>query len=245
MSQKKVAFFASGSGSNLENIVLNFKEKGYDHQYLIFCNKPDAFVLERAKKLQIRSIVFDKADLRESEIVLNHLKTFQPDLIVLAGFLWLMPLNIIQHFPNRIINIHPALLPAYGGKGMYGMRVHEAVVLNKEKQSGITIHYVNEHYDEGKCQRKSGEIRPDVGIGQHHSAYRFGHPVKDARNGQRQPQTNYCGQGRKPKRRHEGSLMIRRLDDLGVIANRPGATPREAGGYERQDRQNLKQRQYH
>ena len=82
--------------------------------------------------------------------MLNHLKSFQPDLIVLAGFLWLMPQNIIQEFSNRIINIHPALLPDYGGKGMYGMRVHEAVVQNNEKQSGITIHYVNEHYDEGK-----------------------------------------------------------------------------------------------
>ncbi|MBC7391520.1 MAG: phosphoribosylglycinamide formyltransferase [Opitutaceae bacterium] len=150
MSTKKIAFFASGSGSNIENIVTYMGLKQYNIQYLIFCNKPDAFVLERAKKLNIDSIVFDKSDLRENQSVLNHLKRFQPDLIVLAGFLWLMPPNIVQEFPNRIINIHPALLPDYGGKGMYGMRVHESVVLNKEKYSGITIHYVNEHYDEGK-----------------------------------------------------------------------------------------------
>ena len=107
-------------------------------------------MLERAKNLGIKAIVFNKKDFKETDEVFNQLKAFQPDLIVLAGFLWLMPANIIQSFPNKIINIHPALLPNYGGKGMYGMHVHNAVIQNKETESGITIHFVNEHYDEGK-----------------------------------------------------------------------------------------------
>ena len=154
MSPKKIAFFASGSGSNVENIVLYFREKEIAAQFLVLCNNPNAYVLQRADKLGIESIVFDKKALTESGEVLRQLQAFNPDLIVLAGFLWLMPASFVQAFPNRIVNIHPALLPKYGGKGMYGMRVHEAVVANHEKESGITIHYVNEHYDEGAyiCQ---------------------------------------------------------------------------------------------
>ncbi|HAR20820.1 MAG TPA: phosphoribosylglycinamide formyltransferase [Cytophagales bacterium] len=154
MSPKKIAFFASGSGSNVENIVLYFREKEIAAQFLVLCNNPNAYVLQRADKLGIESIVFDKKALTESGEVLRQLQAFNPDLIVLAGFLWLMPASFVQAFPNRIVNIHPALLPKYGGKGMYGMRVHEAVVANNEKESGITIHYVNEHYDEGAyiCQ---------------------------------------------------------------------------------------------
>lgn len=154
MSPKKIAFFASGSGSNVENIVLYFREKEIEAQFLVLCNNPNAYVLQRADKLGIESIVFDKKALTESGEVLRQLQAFNPDLIVLAGFLWLMPASFVQAFPNRIVNIHPALLPKYGGKGMYGMRVHEAVVANHEKESGITIHYVNEHYDEGAyiCQ---------------------------------------------------------------------------------------------
>lgn len=150
MSTKKIAFFASGSGSNMESIVSYLRTQNIHPEFLVLCNNPQAFVLERAKNLGIEAIVFDKKAFRETGEVLGQLKTFQPDLIVLAGFLWLMPADIIQAFPNKIINIHPALLPNYGGKGMYGMHVHNAVVQNKELESGITIHFVNEHYDEGK-----------------------------------------------------------------------------------------------
>jgi phosphoribosylglycinamide formyltransferase 1 len=150
MSPKRIAFFASGSGSNMENIVNYLRAEKMDLEFLVLCNNPQAFVLERSKNLGIEAIVFDKKAFSETDEVLGQLKAFQPDLIVLAGFLWLMPANIVQAFPNRIINIHPALLPNYGGKGMYGMHVHHAVVQNKESESGITIHFVNEHYDEGK-----------------------------------------------------------------------------------------------
>ena len=150
MSVKKIAFFASGSGSNMENIVNNLRAKKLNVEFFLLCNNPQAFVLQRAKNLGIRAIVFDKKAFNETGEVLNQLKTFQPDLVVLAGFLWLMPVEIIQAFPQKIINIHPALLPNYGGKGMYGMHVHKAIVQNKEKESGITIHFVNENYDEGK-----------------------------------------------------------------------------------------------
>jgi len=150
MPSKRIAFFASGSGSNMENIVHHLREKDPSIEYVLLCNNPEAFVLERAKKLGIPFTVFDKKAFRETGEVLSQLQTFKPDLIVLAGFLLLMPANVVQAFPDRIINIHPALLPKYGGKGMYGMHVHNAVVQNQESESGITIHYVNEHYDEGK-----------------------------------------------------------------------------------------------
>jgi phosphoribosylglycinamide formyltransferase-1 len=150
MSVNKVAFFASGSGSNMENIVSYLRAKNLNVEFLLLCNKPHAFVLERAKNLGIEAVVFDKKAFIETGEVLLELNNFKPDLIVLAGFLWLMPADIIQTFPEKIINIHPALLPKYGGKGMYGMHVHNAVVQNKESESGITIHFVNEHYDEGK-----------------------------------------------------------------------------------------------
>ncbi len=150
MSSKRIAFFASGSGSNMENIVNYLRTNNLDFKSILLCNNPQAFVLERAKKLGIEATIFDKKAFKETGEVLKQLETFQPDLIVLAGFLWLMPANIVQAFPDKIINIHPALLPHYGGKGMYGMHVHNAVVQNNESESGITIHFVNEHYDEGK-----------------------------------------------------------------------------------------------
>lgn len=150
MAAKSIVFFASGSGSNVENIVTYFREKGADVEFNILCNNPNAGVLERAKRLGVSIALFDRAAFRESDEVLDKIKAWQPDLIVLAGFLWLMPENIVKAFPGKIINIHPALLPKFGGKGMYGMKVHSAVVEGKEKETGITIHYVNEHYDEGK-----------------------------------------------------------------------------------------------
>lgn len=159
----KIAIFASGSGSNAENIANYFKDKPVAEVGLILTNKADAYVLERAKKLAIESVVFSSEQLKSGELV-NLLKNKGIDFIVLAGFLLKIPENLIVAFPNKIINIHPALLPKYGGKGMYGDAVHKAVVVNKEKESGITIHYVNEHYDEGAIifQAKCAVIESDT-----------------------------------------------------------------------------------
>jgi phosphoribosylglycinamide formyltransferase-1 len=145
-----IAIFASGSGTNAQAIIEHFLAKNKKPVKLILSNKADAFVLERAKKLNIKSVVFNRELFYTSNNIIDILKSEQIDLIVLAGFLWLIPDNILKEYSNRIINIHPALLPKYGGKGMYGMKVHEAVVANKESVSGITIHYVNEEYDRGK-----------------------------------------------------------------------------------------------
>lgn len=145
---KKIVIFASGSGSNAEKIILHFKNSIQGNVVGIFTNNINAKVLERAESHQIPSKIFNREELN-SDKVLNDLLKIQPDLIVLAGFLLKFPENIIKAFPNNVINIHPALLPKYGGKGMYGNHVHQAVLENKEKETGITIHYVNDHYDEG------------------------------------------------------------------------------------------------
>ena len=145
---KRIAILASGSGTNAENIIKYFKNHPQILVTKVLSNKQDAKVLERAKRLDILNESFTRKDFVESEKVLNMLKD-EADFIILAGFLWKIPQNIIDAFPDKIINIHPALLPKYGGKGMYGMHVHEAVVANNETTSGITIHYVNENYDEG------------------------------------------------------------------------------------------------
>ena len=147
---KKIIIFASGSGTNAENIVRFFNLSKNATVSFIVTNKKEAYVLKRAEMLKIKSLVFNKEDFNENDSVLQFLLTEKPDLIVLSGFLLLMPQNIIQAFPKRIINIHPALLPKYGGKGMYGDKVHQAVICNKDKETGITIHYVNEKYDEGE-----------------------------------------------------------------------------------------------
>ena len=147
---KKIAIFASGSGTNAENIALYFKDHKYIKVALILSNKADAYVLKRAEKLGIPSVTFSRDDFYQYNNVKNLLLNKGIDFIVLAGFLWLVPSDLIRHYSNRIINIHPALLPQYGGKGMYGDRVHRAVYENGEKESGITIHYVNENYDEGQ-----------------------------------------------------------------------------------------------
>lgn len=144
----KIAIFASGSGSNAENIANYFKDSNIEIS-LILTNNKDAFALERAKKLNIESYIFNRDQFKNSSDVVDKLKEHNIDLVVLAGFLWLIPSNLIKAFPNKIINIHPALLPNYGGKGMYGDKVHQAVFDNKETETGITIHYVNEAYDEG------------------------------------------------------------------------------------------------
>ncbi|WP_109302129.1 phosphoribosylglycinamide formyltransferase [Aquimarina sp. AU474] len=146
---KRIIIFASGSGTNAENIIKYFQTQKTAEVTHVFSNNQRAKVLRRAHDLKTKALHFDRVSFYDTNDVLNILKDAQPDLIVLAGFLWIFPKKIIDIFPNSVINIHPALLPKYGGKGMYGNHVHEAVVRNKEKESGITIHYVNEHYDEG------------------------------------------------------------------------------------------------
>lgn len=145
---KRIILFASGSGSNAENIIKYFQEKKTAEVVAVFSNNPNAKVLEKASNLQVETYVFTKEDLNSGQVLLKT-NQFQPDLIVLAGFLWKFPNDIVAAYPNKIINIHPALLPKYGGKGMYGINVHKAVLENKESHSGISIHFVNENYDEG------------------------------------------------------------------------------------------------
>jgi len=145
-----IAIFASGSGTNAEEIIRHFKNHERINVALILSNNPDAYVLERAKNHHIPTLVFDRASLYKETTVDDALAESGIEFIVLAGFMWLMPERIVKKYSDRIVNIHPALLPAYGGKGMYGMHVHEAVVKNNETQSGITIHLVNEEYDKGK-----------------------------------------------------------------------------------------------
>jgi len=141
--------FASGTGSNAENIIHYFKNNTSKSVVAVFSNNSNAKVVEKAKKLGVPSVIFNKDELY-GDFVLSKLIELKPDLIVLAGFLLKFPEHIIATFPNKIVNIHPALLPNYGGKGMYGKHVHQAVLDNKETETGITIHFVNEHYDEGR-----------------------------------------------------------------------------------------------
>jgi phosphoribosylglycinamide formyltransferase 1 len=170
---KKIAIFASGSGTNAQRIIEYFNAKGNAEVVVILSNKSDAYVLERAIKFNISTVVFTKSDFYNTDKILSALNDLNIDLIVLAGFLWLVPENLLMHYPNRIINIHPALLPKYGGKGMYGEFVHKAVIANCEKESGITIHYVNKNYDEGniifqeKCIIESLDT-PDILAGKIH-----------------------------------------------------------------------------
>ena len=146
---RKIVLFASGNGSNAENIMAHFEKSGQGTVVGVFTNNSHAKVIERAKKFHVPTFVFNKTELLD-DTVLNNLQGLHPDLIVLAGFLLKFPIHIINAFPNKVINIHPALLPNYGGKGMYGMNVHNAILENKEKETGITVHYVNEHFDEGE-----------------------------------------------------------------------------------------------
>ena len=145
----KIALFASGSGSNAENIVHYFSHNANFTFPLIISNKADAFVHSRAKLLDIPSFTFTRDEFTDGEKILSLLKLYNIDCIVLAGFLLKIPQTLILAFPNKIINIHPALLPKHGGKGMYGMRVHQEVAESGDTESGITIHYVNNNYDEG------------------------------------------------------------------------------------------------
>jgi phosphoribosylglycinamide formyltransferase 1 len=144
-----IALFASGNGTNAQRIIEFFAGHPSIKVSLVLCNKPDAFVIERARNLHVPVVVFSRKEFYESELILEILKEYHIDFIVLAGFLWLVPDYLLDAYPERIINIHPALLPRYGGKGMYGHHVHEAVIRNKDNESGITIHHVNGRYDEG------------------------------------------------------------------------------------------------
>ena len=145
---KNIVVFASGSGSNAVKIYEYFSGLNNVNIASLYCNNPNAKVLERFKSFNIDTVLFSKDDLK-SNTILNSLKNVNPDLIVLAGFLLKIPKDITNFFKNKIINIHPALLPLYGGKGMYGENIHKAVIKNKDKMSGLTIHYVNDKYDDG------------------------------------------------------------------------------------------------
>ena len=156
-NKKNIVIFASGSGSNAVKIYEYFNVANKVNIASLYCNNPKAKVLDKFKKFNIKTVLFKKEDL-ENKTILNNLQNVNPDLIVLAGFLLKMPKNITSFFKNKIINIHPALLPMYGGKGMYGQNIHNAVIINKEKTSGLTIHYVNDKYDDGAIifQKKIG-----------------------------------------------------------------------------------------
>jgi phosphoribosylglycinamide formyltransferase 1 len=146
---KNIAIFASGSGTNAENIAMHFKNDDNISVNIICTNNKNAYVIKRCQKMGLPCVIFSRHDFYHTNIILDKLKEYHIDLIVLAGFLWLVPEYLIKHFRNKIINIHPALLPSHGGKGMYGHKVHEAVIKNMDKESGITIHFVNDKYDEG------------------------------------------------------------------------------------------------
>ncbi len=148
--QNNLAIFASGAGSNAEKIIEYFKNNSTIKIALIVCNKPGAVVLKIAKENNINILLIEKQPFSSGDAYINELKKYNINWIILAGFLWKLPLKLIQSFPNRIINIHPALLPKFGGRGMYGERVHQAVIAAKEKESGISIHYVDEIYDHGE-----------------------------------------------------------------------------------------------
>jgi phosphoribosylglycinamide formyltransferase-1 len=147
---RNIAIFASGSGTNAEQIILHFKGSTQAQVKLLLSNKGEAYALTRAENHGIPTRIFSRDEFYHSHMIIDLLRDNGIDLIVLAGFLWLVPVELIRAFPDKIINIHPALLPKYGGKGMYGMRVHQAVIDSGDPESGISIHYVNERYDEGR-----------------------------------------------------------------------------------------------
>lgn len=149
MIKNNIAIFASGSGTNAERIIEYFEKNEHSKVVLVMCNKPNAYVVKRAEKKNIYCHVFNSESFKKNDDILSVMQKFEVKWIVLAGFLLKVPAYIINNFTNRIVNIHPSLLPNYGGKGMYGMNVHRAVINNNESKSGITIHHVSEEYDEG------------------------------------------------------------------------------------------------
>jgi len=148
--KKRIAIFASGSGSNAQKLMEHFKRSNEIEISLVLTNNADAYVLQRADNFEIPTHIFDKNEFYKTDEIIDLLKNLEIDFIVLAGFLWLIPKNLIHAYPGRIVNIHPAILPKFGGKGMYGDHVHNAVMAAGETEGGITIHYVNENYDEGE-----------------------------------------------------------------------------------------------
>lgn len=153
--KKRIAIFASGSGSNAQKLMEHFKRHNDAEVAIVLTNNPQAYVLQRADNFEIPSHIFTRKEFYEDDDVIKLLKNLNIDLIVLAGFLWLVPQSLLKAFPNKIINLHPALLPKYGGKGMYGDNVHKAILADKEEESGITIHFVNENFDEGEVIHQS------------------------------------------------------------------------------------------
>jgi len=153
--KKRIAIFASGSGSNAQKIMEHFKRSSEAEVVLILTNNPQAYVLQRADNFEIPSHIFTRQEFYDTDEIIRMLKNLQVDLIVLAGFLWLVPKSLLAAFPNKIINLHPALLPKFGGKGMYGDHVHKAVLEAGEEESGITIHFANDEFDEGEIIHQS------------------------------------------------------------------------------------------
>lgn len=176
---KNIAIFASGAGTNAENIIRHFDKKQSARVRLVVSNRQEACVLGRAQALGVPCRVFLKPEWEAPEKILDVLREYEIDFIVLAGFLLRVPDLFLHAYPNKIINIHPALLPKFGGKGMYGDRVHEAVVAAGERETGITIHYINEHYDEGdvvfqaKCLVLPGDTPADVAKKVHALEYQY------------------------------------------------------------------------
>jgi phosphoribosylglycinamide formyltransferase 1 len=176
---KRIAIFASGSGTNAENIIRYFQANRKAAIEMVLCNNPQAGVIERTKKLNVPCLLFNKKEFYEDTKIETLLKDLKIDLIVLAGFLWLLPEKLIEAFPDRIINIHPALLPKFGGKGFYGSKVHEAVLKNGEKISGITVHYVNTKFDEGEiiaqytCEVNSSDSQETLAAKIHQLEYKY------------------------------------------------------------------------
>ncbi|MET3978940.1 phosphoribosylglycinamide formyltransferase-1 [Mucilaginibacter sp. UYP25] len=160
--KKRIAIFASGSGSNAQKIMEHFKRNADAEVVLILTNNAQAYVLQRADNFEIPSHIFNRHEFYDTDDVISLLKNLQVDIIVLAGFLWLVPPSLLSAFPNKIINLHPALLPKFGGKGMYGDNVHKAVLEAGEEESGITIHFVNTQFDEGEIIHQS-RFRIDPG----------------------------------------------------------------------------------
>ncbi|MEM9547584.1 MAG: phosphoribosylglycinamide formyltransferase [Bacteroidota bacterium] len=168
MSKKHIAIFASGSGSNARKILEYFEDREDVEVALIVSNKKKAGVRHHAKEFGVPTLIIDRPFFYDAKGILKVLSKEKVDLVVLAGFLWLIPKYLIEAYPDKIVNIHPALLPKYGGKGMFGHHVHEAVKANNEKESGMTIHYVNEHFDEGnhifqaKCSLDECDSAEDI-----------------------------------------------------------------------------------
>ena len=175
---KKIAIFASGNGTNAQRIIDYFHGSHQISIGLILCNNRNAYVLERARMAKVPTVCFDRKEFYESNFILDILTVQGITFIVLAGFLWLIPGYLLDAYRGRILNIHPALLPKYGGKGMYGMRVHEAVIRAGDQESGITIHQVNKNYDEGqiifqaKCKVDAGDTPESLAEKIHQLEYR-------------------------------------------------------------------------